>query len=154
MPHLENHYSDAEEGVRTMVAECMGSLIWMQPSVVLKKLSQMVSSHSTIEALNGTLDTAVTESKNNALVCWTVATSIKPSITGKADQSQLDNYMPLGQLSTAALPCSISSTSTIDANSYRSYLIEDILYSNVGDCVFFCKLHWITPILHPTPAST
>jgi cullin-associated NEDD8-dissociated protein 1 len=94
MPHLENHCSDAEEGVRTMVAECMGSLTCMQPSAMLKKLSQMVSSHSAIEAPNGTLDTADTESKRNALVCWTVATSIKLSIAGKADQSQLDNYMP------------------------------------------------------------
>jgi len=93
MPHLENHCSDSEEGVRTMVAECLGSLICMQPASMLEKLSGMVSSHSAIEAPNGTVDPADEASKKNAMVCWTVATSIKLSIAGKADQAQLAIHM-------------------------------------------------------------
>jgi hypothetical protein len=47
MPHLEQHCSDNEEGARTMVAECLGSLTCMvQPAQMLKKLSQMVESHT------------------------------------------------------------------------------------------------------------
>ncbi len=94
MPHLENHCSDAEEGVRTMVAECMGSLTCMQPAKMLEKLSQMVDSHASITAPNGTVDQADAESKKNSLVCWTIATSIKLAIAGKADPSQMTHYMP------------------------------------------------------------
>ena len=94
MPHLENHCSDAEEGVRTMVAECMGSLVCMQSAPMLEKLSQMIDSHSRIDAPNGTVDPSDEVSKKNALVCWTVATSIKLAIAGKADPSQMAAFMP------------------------------------------------------------
>jgi len=94
MPHLENHCSDAEEGVRTMVAECLGSLTCMQTGLMLEKLSKIVSAHSAIVAEGGSVDAADTTSQKNALVCWTVATSIKLAIAGKADQSQLVQYMP------------------------------------------------------------
>lgn len=94
MPHLEHHCSDTEEGVRTMVAECMGSLTCMQPAKMLDKLSQMVDAHSNITAPNGTVDQADTESKKNSLVCWTIATSIKLAIAGKADSVQMAIYMP------------------------------------------------------------
>jgi cullin-associated NEDD8-dissociated protein 1 len=94
MPHLENHCSDAEEGVRTMVAECLGSLTCMQPALMLEKLSTLASAHLAIEAPNGTVDPADETSKKNALVCWTVATSIKLAIAGKADPNQLANFMP------------------------------------------------------------
>lgn len=94
MPHLENHCADAEEGVRTMVAECLGSLTCMQPALMLEKLSKLVDAHSVIEAPNGTVDPADSVSKKNSLVCWTVATSVKLAISGKADPVQLANYMP------------------------------------------------------------
>ena len=94
MPHLENHCSDAEEGVRTMVAECMGSLVCMQSAPMLEKLCQMIDSHSRIDAPNGTVDPSDEVSKKNALVCWTVATSIKLAIAGKADPSQMAAFMP------------------------------------------------------------
>jgi cullin-associated NEDD8-dissociated protein 1 len=94
MPHLEHHCSDTEEGVRTMVAECLGSLTCMQPAQMLEKLSQMVESHTSITAPNGTVDPADTESKKNSLVCWTIATSIKLAIAGKADPVQMTTYMP------------------------------------------------------------
>ncbi|KAG7369602.1 TATA binding TBP-interacting protein [Nitzschia inconspicua] len=94
MPHLETHSSDSEEGVRTMVAECMGSLTCMQPAVMLEKLSTLADAHSAITAEGGLVDPADTVSKKNALVCWTVATSVKLAIAGKADQGQLSIYMP------------------------------------------------------------
>ena len=94
LPHLERHCGDAEEGVRTMVAECLASLTCMQPATVLEMMSKLIADHSAIEAPNGTVDPTDETSKANALVCWTVATSIKLSIAGKADPTQLANYMP------------------------------------------------------------
>jgi cullin-associated NEDD8-dissociated protein 1 len=94
MPHLETHCSDAEEGVRTMVAECLGSLTCMQPALMLQKLQQMVTAHSAIVATNGSVDPEDVASKENALVCWSVATSIKLSIAGKANPTVLAQYMP------------------------------------------------------------
>lgn len=94
LPHLERHCSDVEEGVRTMVAECMGSLTCMQPTTMLDKLSSLVSNHSAINAPNGTVDADDATSKTNALVCWTVATSIKLSIAGKVDLAAITPHMP------------------------------------------------------------
>ena len=94
LPHLETHSSDAEEGVRTMVAECLGLLTCMQPALILVKLQQMVATHEAIQANGGTMDPGDATSKTNALVCWTVATSIKLAIAGKADPAQLAIYMP------------------------------------------------------------
>jgi len=94
MPHLENHCGDKDEGVRTMVAECMGSLACMQPGVVLEKLSQLLDSHSNITAVNGTIDPSDEVSKMNSLVCWTITTSVKLAIAGKADPSQVAVFMP------------------------------------------------------------
>jgi cullin-associated NEDD8-dissociated protein 1 len=94
MPHLENHCSDAEEGVRTMVAECLGSLIFMQPASTLEKLSQIVQAHSVIVEEGGFVDAADATSQKNALTCWTVLTSIKLAIAVKADQSEVVKCMP------------------------------------------------------------
>lgn len=95
MPHLENHASDSEEGVRTMVAECLGSLTCMQPSLMLEQLSKLAEDHSAIVAEGGIVASDDAISKKNALVTWTVASSIKLAIAGKADQSQLAIYMPV-----------------------------------------------------------
>jgi cullin-associated NEDD8-dissociated protein 1 len=94
LPHLELHCRDAEEGVRTMVAECMGSLTCMQPGAMLNKLQELQVAHSDIAAPGGTVDAEDSKSKENALFCWTVATSIKLAIAGKVDPSQLAKYMP------------------------------------------------------------
>jgi cullin-associated NEDD8-dissociated protein 1 len=94
LPHLENHCSDEEEGVRTMVAGCMGSLTCMQPALMLEKLQELVTTHSAIEAPGGSVAPGDAASKKNSLVCWTVATSIKLSIAGKAEPAQLATYMP------------------------------------------------------------
>jgi cullin-associated NEDD8-dissociated protein 1 len=94
MPHLEKHSSDSEEGVRTMVAECMGSLTCMQPVMMLEQLSKLAADHSAIVADGGIVDPNDTVSKKNSLVSWTVATSIKLAIAGKADPVQLAVFMP------------------------------------------------------------
>lgn len=94
IPHLEKHCSDSEEGVRTMVAECMGSLTCMQPAAMLEKACQLIDAHSQIEAPNGIVNPSDEISKKNALVCWTVSTSIKLAIAGKADPAQMTVYMP------------------------------------------------------------
>lgn len=94
MPHLEKHCSDAEEGVRTMVAECLGTLICVQPATMLEKLSRVVDAHSAIVGEGGVADAGDATSRKNALTCWTVLTSIKLSIAGKADQSQVVKHMP------------------------------------------------------------
>ena len=77
MPHLENHASDEKEGIRSMVAECLGSLTCMQPSAMSETLCRMAEDHAT-----------------NGFVCWTVATSIKHAIAGKADPAELAAFVP------------------------------------------------------------
>jgi cullin-associated NEDD8-dissociated protein 1 len=91
---LEGHCSDEEEGVRTMVAECLGSLTCLQPAIMLKHLENMQNAHSAIEAPNYEIADDDTTSKKNALICWTVATSIKLCISGKVDSTQLALHMP------------------------------------------------------------
>jgi cullin-associated NEDD8-dissociated protein 1 len=91
---LEKHCTDEEEGIRTMVAECLGSLACVQPEIVLKKLEDMQNSHSVIVVTDGVVDAADEMSKQNALVCWTVATSVKLAISGKVNPFQLASFMP------------------------------------------------------------
>jgi cullin-associated NEDD8-dissociated protein 1 len=91
---LEAHCADDEEGVRTMVAECLGSLTCLQPDTLLKKLAQMQNDHSEIRAPEGTVAEDDETSKRNANVYWTIASSIKLAIAGKVDTSQLAAYMP------------------------------------------------------------
>ena len=95
MPHLENHASDEKEGVRSMVAECLGSLMCMQPTALAEKLCKMAEDHSSITVReNKTVDPKDTVSKKNSLVCWTVAISIKHAIAGKADPDKLAVFVP------------------------------------------------------------
>lgn len=85
VPALERFCSDEEEGVRTMVAECMGALTCQQPDIMLPKLEQWLLAHSTTEG---------EESKANALVSWTIVSAVKLAIAGKVDSSLLALSMP------------------------------------------------------------
>lgn len=95
MPHLENHASDEKEGVRSMVAECMGSLTCMQPTAMAEKLCKMAEDHSSIVVTEKkTVDPEDSSSRKNSLICWTVAISIKHAIAGKANPAKLAAFVP------------------------------------------------------------
>jgi cullin-associated NEDD8-dissociated protein 1 len=95
VPALENHCSVEEEGVRTMVAECLGSLACLHPQIMLPKLEQLQNSHAAIKVNNAAVvEEEDGESKVNARVCWTVATSIKLAVASKVDSAELSIYMP------------------------------------------------------------
>ena len=89
-PHLTQHCSDAEEGVRTMVADCLGSLACLRPDEILPKLQAMAAQHGGKEVIG---DVPIAENKD-ALVCWTLATSIKYAIAGGCDSKKLLPFMP------------------------------------------------------------
>jgi cullin-associated NEDD8-dissociated protein 1 len=79
LPHLNIHLADKEEGVRTMVADCMGCLACLEPGVILPRLQNLV-----VENGNGKEPT----------VCATVATAMKYAIAGKCDTQQTLPFMP------------------------------------------------------------
>eukprot|EP00977_Amphora_coffeiformis_P016691 scaffold5237_cov179-Amphora_coffeaeformis.AAC.4 len=94
LPPLEKACAEKEEGVRTMVAECLGSLACLQPVELFPKLQALVEAHSNIAAPEGTIEEGDEVSEMNSLVCWTVATSVKLAISGKIDPAVLSQYMP------------------------------------------------------------
>mmetsp|Transcript_5949 Transcript_5949/g.17173 ORF Transcript_5949/g.17173 Transcript_5949/m.17173 type:complete len:1341 (-) Transcript_5949:574-4596(-) len=94
LPHLFKHCGDKEEGVRTMVAECLGSLTCLQPDVILPQLRDLVQKHSGKPAAQLEEEGESEETRKDALVCWTVAISVKFAIAGKADPAQLSPFMP------------------------------------------------------------
>lgn len=95
LPKLLNHTSGAEEGSRTMVAECLGSLTCVAPTEMLKTLQDLVTEHSAISAEGGHIAEGDDASKKNALVCWTAVTSVKHAIAGKASVTDLSRAMPV-----------------------------------------------------------
>jgi len=95
LPHVINHASDEKEGVRSMAAECLGSLTCMQPAIMCEKLCTLAEEHSAITVTEkGTVEKEDTTSQKNAYVCWTVAISFKHAIAGKADPAQLTQSVP------------------------------------------------------------
>jgi len=79
LPHLQRHLTDEEEGVRTMVAECLGCLTCLQPSTMLPQLQTLVE-----------------ENMNNKMpvVCCTIATSMKYAIASKCDTKTTLPFIP------------------------------------------------------------
>jgi cullin-associated NEDD8-dissociated protein 1 len=94
VPPLLVHGADEEEGVRTMAAECLGSLTCLQPETMLKRLESLQAGHSEIAAPGGFVAEDDTVSKKNAYICWTIASSIKLALAGKIDSVQLAPFMP------------------------------------------------------------
>jgi cullin-associated NEDD8-dissociated protein 1 len=94
LPHLIKHCTDSEEGVRTMVAECLGALTCLQPAGMLVTLRDLIAEHSEIESTSGHVADGDEKSKTNALTCWTAITSVKLAIAGKASASDLATFMP------------------------------------------------------------
>eukprot|EP00557_Chaetoceros_sp_GSL56_P008397 CAMPEP_0176506252 /NCGR_PEP_ID=MMETSP0200_2-20121128/16933_1 /TAXON_ID=947934 /ORGANISM="Chaetoceros sp., Strain GSL56" /LENGTH=1457 /DNA_ID=CAMNT_0017905869 /DNA_START=20 /DNA_END=4393 /DNA_ORIENTATION=- len=79
LPHLFNHLADKEEGVRTMVADCLGSLACLEPAVILPHL-QNIANESSGGKCHAT--------------CATVLISMKYAIAGKCDTLMIVSYMP------------------------------------------------------------
>ena len=94
LPHLLKHCADSDEGSRTVVAECMGSLTCVQPVQMFQKLQELGTQHFTIHAPAGHVTQDDETSETNALICWTVVTSVKHAIAGKASMHVLSTFMP------------------------------------------------------------
>lgn len=77
-PHFIRYFSDEEEGVRTMVADCMGSLACLKPDEILLQLQDLIQ--------NG---------QSNALTYWTIATSVKLAISGGCEEEKILPFMPV-----------------------------------------------------------
>lgn len=75
LPHLFKHCTDEEEGVRNMVAECLGALTSMHPLRLVPELIKLPGSTP------------------NPLILWTLATSLKYCMAGKAPVDVLSPHM-------------------------------------------------------------
>jgi len=89
LPQLTIYCADKEEGVRTMVAECMGSLACVASDEVLPKLQLLATKHS---GETPVVDGGKCES-HDTLICSTVATSVKFAIAGHCNTEKLLPYM-------------------------------------------------------------
>ena len=87
LPHLLRHTTDKEEGVRSMVAECLGSLVCLEPETILPDLGSQISTENS----SFTED----EAKEYALKSWTVVTAIKFSISAKPYPKLLAKFLPI-----------------------------------------------------------
>lgn len=67
LPHLETNCENDEEGVRTMVAECLGSLACLEPKTILPVLEKLTTK----------------DTKKKVLVRWTVGNAVKFAIGGR-----------------------------------------------------------------------
>jgi len=66
LPHLEKNCENDEEGVRSMVAECLGSLACLEPNTILPVLQQLVTK----------------ETPKKAIVRWSAGSAVKFAIGG------------------------------------------------------------------------
>jgi cullin-associated NEDD8-dissociated protein 1 len=92
VPHLIQHFSAKEEGVRKMVADCIGSLCCFQPLEILPLLQQLTVAHAGKHVRASETDG---DSVNaDSLICWTIATSIKNAVSNKVQASEMLPVMP------------------------------------------------------------
>ncbi|KAL9188526.1 hypothetical protein ACHAXT_006904 [Thalassiosira profunda] len=78
LPHLEKNCESDEEGVRSMVAECLGSLACLEPKTILPVLQTL----------------ATKESEKKVNICWTVGTAVKFAIGSHVSPTELAPFMP------------------------------------------------------------
>eukprot|EP00815_Leptocylindrus_aporus_P010683 CAMPEP_0116065498 /NCGR_PEP_ID=MMETSP0322-20121206/9805_1 /TAXON_ID=163516 /ORGANISM="Leptocylindrus danicus var. apora, Strain B651" /LENGTH=1218 /DNA_ID=CAMNT_0003551837 /DNA_START=41 /DNA_END=3694 /DNA_ORIENTATION=- len=76
-PHLFKNFGIKEEGVRTMVAECMGALGAIQPSYIYSKIAEFSKD------MNG----------EDKFTSWTVVNSIRCSVVKGVDGAILVNFL-------------------------------------------------------------
>merc|ERR1719145_72242 len=74
---LEKNCENEEEGVRSMVAECLGSLACLEPKTILPVLGKM----------------ATKDSPKKAIIRWTVGSAVKFSIGGQISSTKLAPFM-------------------------------------------------------------
>ena len=79
LPHLNRHLADEEEGIRTMVADCMGCLACLEPNVILPHLQSLV-----VAKMNG----------EDPITCATVLGSVKYAIANKCQTEHVLPYIP------------------------------------------------------------
>lgn len=91
---LEDLCSEKEEGVRSLVAECLGSLSVAHPDVLLAKLAALYKTHSIITVTTGSVSEEDLASVRNANICCTIATAVKHAISGKVNEEKLSVFMP------------------------------------------------------------
>lgn len=77
LTRLKVFFSSENEGIRTKTADCMGSLLCLQPDVILRDLQNLLQ-----------------HNRGDALMCWTIATSVKLAISGGCDEQKLSPFMP------------------------------------------------------------
>lgn len=75
LPHLFQHCESPEEGVRNMVAECLGALMCTHPDRIVPSLTKLGADASEV------------------LMRWTIATSLKYCMTGRAPRAVLLDHM-------------------------------------------------------------
>jgi len=78
LPHLEKNCENDAEGVRSMVAECLGSLACLEPKTILPVLEKL----------------ATKETPKKAIVRWTVGSAVKFAIGGHISSTELAPFMP------------------------------------------------------------
>ncbi|EED91192.1 hypothetical protein THAPSDRAFT_262874, partial [Thalassiosira pseudonana CCMP1335] len=78
LPHLETNCENDEEGVRTMVAECLGSLACLEPKTILPVLEKLTTK----------------DTKKKVLVRWTVGNAVKFAIGGRISPADIAPFMP------------------------------------------------------------
>eukprot|EP00584_Thalassiosira_punctigera_P023758 CAMPEP_0172551974 /NCGR_PEP_ID=MMETSP1067-20121228/42878_1 /TAXON_ID=265564 ORGANISM="Thalassiosira punctigera, Strain Tpunct2005C2" /NCGR_SAMPLE_ID=MMETSP1067 /ASSEMBLY_ACC=CAM_ASM_000444 /LENGTH=1389 /DNA_ID=CAMNT_0013339865 /DNA_START=148 /DNA_END=4317 /DNA_ORIENTATION=+ len=78
LPHLEKNCENDEEGVRSMVAECLGSLACLEPKMILPVLEKL----------------ATKDTPKKVVVRWSVGSAVKFAIGGHISPTELAPFMP------------------------------------------------------------
>mmetsp|Transcript_16278 Transcript_16278/g.23243 ORF Transcript_16278/g.23243 Transcript_16278/m.23243 type:complete len:1324 (-) Transcript_16278:475-4446(-) len=132
VPHLIGHFSAKEEGVRKMVADCIGSLCILQPKEILPLLQTLTIEHA--GKPGKVAETDSDEASEDALICWTIATSIKNAVSNKAPVSELQPFMPtfLVLLKEEDLTAKLAALFMVYASVHHSpQLLNSLMKENV-----------------------